>query len=223
MKASHPGCTYRFLHRHGAQVWLDPNGENLIRAAPKGSAYRWQLCVQGWPNLVHELAHVLQSGKLDEDSGFEYHLVPLDLHSPRGRRYLWDELCACALSCAWGGRSEDRAWVRAWFQEQVDILPVFFGDEADPARFLAKVQACIHGHGQELARAQARLWALAHELDVCDSPNRALALRFPGLSTARDDAALRELSTEFVGRWAHENALGPFRVADLWRDYVSSR
>lgn len=212
MNASRPGSVHRFLRRHRAQVWLDPRGENLIRAAPKGSADRWQVCVQGWPNLVHELAHVLQSGTLDEDSGFEYHLVPLDLATPRGRRYLWDELCACALSCAWGGRCGDPQWVRAWFKEQVDILPVFFGDEAEPPRFLAKVQQSLSQHGQELVRAQSRLWSMAHALDHCDAPSRPLALRFPGLSTARDDAALVDLGLAPVR--------GSFCVSKLWRDYV---
>lgn len=204
--------TYRFLQRQGVQVWLDPAGENLIRAAPAGSGYRWQVCVQGWPNLVHELAHVLQAGSLGEDSGFEYHLVPLDLGTARGRRYLWDELGACALSCAWAGRHADPAWVRTWFQEQVEILPVFFGDEAQPQRFVDKVNQCLIDHACELALAQSRLWALAHDLDDCDRPGRARALSFPGLSTARDDAALEDLGLPRVR--------GSFCVPKLWRDYV---
>lgn len=215
MNASFVHASYRFLHRHGAQVWLDPSGENSIRAAPRGSGFRWRVCVQGWPNLVHELAHVLQSGKLDEDSGFEYQLVPLDLGSAKGRRYLWDELCACALSCAWGRRCYDEAWVRSWFQEQVEILPVFFGDEAAPQRFVQRVSRSLMKHAQEVARAQYRLWALAHHLDRCDAPGQRPALRFPGLSTARDLLALRDPG--FVA------VKGPFEVATLWQAYLRDR
>lgn len=211
MKPAYVWSTLRFFERNDARVWLDPGGENSIRAASTGQGHAWQVRVQGWPNLVHELAHVLQSGKLDEDSGFEYHLVPLCLDRPRGRGYLWDELCACALSCAWGRERADGSWVGAWFKEQVDILPVFFGDEGDPQRFLAKVDRCLAEHAWELVRAQARLWAMAHQLDDCDAPGRAGELAFPGLSTARDEAALADLGLTPVK--------GPFCVFDLWRDY----
>lgn len=222
-----PAKVWRFFERQRTQVWLDPEGENFIRAQSPSPAQGktradWQVCVQGWPNLVHELAHVLQSGKLDEDSGFEYQLVPLDLSQARGRGYLWDELGACALSCAWsaGYRSED--WVQDWFCEQVEILPVFFGDEAQPQRFLEKVDRCMREHAEELAFCQARLWAMARQLDCCDDPQAKLPLelRFPGPSTARE-LVQNLASAGSPAYWCEgmTRVKGPFCVAALWQRY----
>lgn len=209
---------WAFFDRHRTQVWLDPGGENLVRAHPQCSN-RWQVMVQGWPNLVHELAHVLQAGCLGEDSGFEYHLVPLDLQTPRGRGYLWDELGACALSCAWGASARGDAWVADWFCEQVEILPVFFGDEDDPQRFLQGVDRCLIEHGEELAWAQARLWSMAHTLSERGDPGEGLC-SFPGRSSVRDwiDAGSGPLPWSSSMR----EVQGPFRVETLWQRYRSA-
>lgn len=210
-----------FFEGHGAQVYLDPDGENLIRAHPggQGSPHHWQVMVQGWPNLVHELAHVLQAGSFGEDSGFEYHRVPLDLGDPIGRGYLWDELGACALSCAWSATGHSQAWIDAWFCEQVEILPVFFGDEANPQHFVHKVQACMSEHQAELQWAQARLWAMAHRLDKLEA--RAGVLEFPGQSTARD------YLVKGPGGLAWNESMrpvdGPYCVSVLWNHYVERK
>lgn len=212
---------WRFLDRQGAQVWLDPEGENLIRAQPDADA-PWQVMVQGWPNLVHELAHILQSGSLDEDSGFEYGLVPLDLGTSRGRGYLWDELGACALSCAWCAGYRSKTWVQAWFCEQVEILPVFFGDEANPEAFRAKVDHCLEAYAEELSWVQARLWAMAHHLDCCDAQPKAFReiLDFPGRSSARD--YLGADPPRLAWCKPMRAVTGAFSVAQLWQEYRES-
>lgn len=209
---------WEFLDGQRVRVRLDPAGENLIHWCGRGSGF-WEVQVQGWPNLVHELAHLLQAGSLGEDSGFEYHLVPLDLEDPRGRGYLWDELGACALSCAWG--RDCPVWEDAWFAEQVEILAVFFGDEDNPQRFFRRVDRCMQRHSAELRWAQARLWALAQRLGSLSSslPEHDPQLCFPGPSTARD---LLPLGLEKL-KWSAQMqpVEGRHSVFSLWHRYRS--
>ena len=157
----------------GAVVSVSATGENLVRrrAVPHTDV---EVQAQGLPNLLHELVHALLAGRLDDDHGFDYSGIPYDLASGPGRRVLWDELAACALSCTYlraslchGRTGEEIAAARvaelvdAWFVEQVEIQPVFYGMEDDPPAFVARVAALLRAHADEadafVARAQALL------------------------------------------------------------------
>jgi hypothetical protein len=172
----------------GARVEIALGGENLVRSlrgpGPAGDAHPEPgprgapaqpgdaptaesalVQAEGLPNLLHELAHAVQAGRLDDDYGIDYTAIPFDLDTPAGRAVLWDELSCCVTSCAYlrtHGRAAragaDRAVVKAevdaWFREQVEIQPVFYGMEADPAGFVARVYALLATHGGE---AQATL------------------------------------------------------------------
>lgn len=121
-----------------------------------------ELLAQGLPNLLHELVHVVLARRLDDDHGIDYQAIPFDLDSVGGRRVLWEELACCVLSCAYlsrrrtrdGIRESDaqmRARVDAWFAEQVDIQPVFYGMEDRPADFWNRVEAVARSHADEVA------------------------------------------------------------------------
>lgn len=156
----------------GAVVSVSDTGENLVRrrALPLTGV---EVQAQGLPNLLHELVHALLAGRLDDDHGFDYAQIPYDLTSGAGRRVLWDELAACALSCTYlraslGHRPGDEiaaaqidAIADAWFVEQVEIQPVFYGMEHDPPAFVARVGALLRTHALEadafVAHAQALL------------------------------------------------------------------
>ena len=156
----------------GAVVSVSATGENLVRrrAVPLTGV---EVQAQGLPNLLHELVHALLAGRLDDDHGFDYAKIPYDLASGPGRAVLWDELAACALSCTYLraslchhpdreiGAEEIDAIADAWFVEQVEIQPVFYGMEDDPPAFVAAVGALLRAHAQEadafVAHAQARL------------------------------------------------------------------
>jgi hypothetical protein len=144
------------FERAGARVSIDARGENLIRS----ESGCWVVHVQGVPNLVHELVHFLGSGRLDDDYGFPYSELPLDLGRRDHRRFLWEELACCTLSLSC---SDDPA---SWFAEQVEILPVFFGDDHDLPRFRARVGAALTLHRTEFTRVfDALSEALARELN----------------------------------------------------------
>jgi hypothetical protein len=92
----------------------------------------------GLPNLLHEFAHAIQAGRVADDHGFDYGLIPLDLQVPGQRLLLWEELACCVTSCAYG--PEDA--ISAWFKEQVEIQGVFYGvAEGDVDGFAALVEA----------------------------------------------------------------------------------
>ena len=141
------------------------HGRRFVPAAPIAVVQ-----AEGLPNLLHELVHAVQVGRLDDDHGVDYSAIPFDLGTPAGRAVLWDELACCVMSCAYlraHGRAaragapdrEVMAEVEAWFREQVEIQPVFYGMEDDPPAFFARVGTLLHTHAAEaqavLDRAQA--------------------------------------------------------------------
>lgn len=160
----------------GAVVSVSGAGENLVRrrALPLTGV---EVQAQGLPNLLHELVHALLAGRLDDDHGFDYSKIPYDLTAGSGRSVLWDELAACALSCTYlraslrhargngeiaaEGIEVIEAIADAWFVEQVEIQPVFYGMEHDPSAFVARVGALLRAHAEEadalVAHAQALL------------------------------------------------------------------
>jgi hypothetical protein len=198
ISADHPdlakpllGAAARALARMGARVEIATDAENLVRRLgahetdPHGATA--VVCAQGLPNLLHELAHAVQAGVLDDDWGIDYGEIPFDLDTARGRRVLWEELACCVTSCAFvharaagESRSQMRARVLAWFREQVDIQPVFYGMEADPVAFWAKLEGLARTHPDEvdavldrayrnIARALAEAGAAP---ELCQPPER---------------------------------------------------
>jgi hypothetical protein len=169
----------------GARVEIALHGENLVRslagqgeapapgaAAPDRSSGHPVALVQaeGLPNLLHELAHAVQAGCLADDHGIDYTAIPFDLGSAAGRAVLWDELSCCVTSCAYlraHGRAARAgapaglvaAEVEAWFREQVEIQPVFYGLEHDPAAFVERVAALLRTHAAEAQAVLDRAYA----------------------------------------------------------------
>jgi hypothetical protein len=159
----------------GAEVRIFAGADNCVRcreegepsANPRLNATRLPFVVEveGVPNLLHELAHVVLLGRVEKDHATEYSKIPFDLTSERGRELLFDELACCATSCAWHPGSDADA--RAWFAEQVGIQHCFFGfpdDATGRVRFLAAADAAVRDHEAPLlatvARARAGLEAV---------------------------------------------------------------
>ncbi len=124
----------------GGRVRLDPEGDNLCRRARLDeSGPDFVVEAQGLPNLVHELVHALFLGRLEDDHGFDYGLIPLDLAQSDHRRHLWEELTACVVSVAYG----ESRFRQAWFIEQFEIQGVFHGLEHDLDGFRDRVDQAV--------------------------------------------------------------------------------
>ena len=132
----------RVFEAWGATVRVFEGADNCARRERGGLVVE----VESTANLVHEIAHALVAERLDDDHGFQYGTLPLDLAGPTGRSALFDELAACVLSCAFSSRPAD-----AWFREQFEIQPVFYGAEA-PGDLSRAVCAVLDAYGAE-ARA----------------------------------------------------------------------
>lgn len=167
----------------GAHVCVADDLENLVRKRPGDDAGAFEVQAQGLPNLIHELVHALVQDKLDDDHGFPYGDIPLDMQRREHRAQLFEELACCTLSCAFVPRQR----VDAWFAEQLEILPVFYGldaaslggagsaDAEDSARaFVDLVSETIAAHPDEFStmlslargRLEARLLAGAGALGL---------------------------------------------------------
>ena len=145
------------LEALGAEVVVEQGGENLVRRVggkrvfvlPPASRHLGPPCaeirVEGLANLLHEASHVVLRGCLDDDHGIDYGEIPFDPRSPRGRAVLFEELACCVLSCSFVA-----AAVRdAWFLEQVEIQPVFYGMEDDVPGFWRVVADAYAAHRDE--------------------------------------------------------------------------
>ena len=168
----------------GARVEIALGGENLVRSLPRPApppdsehaperapqAPTALVQAEGLPNLLHELAHAVQAGCLADDYGIDYTAIPFDLETAAGRAVLWDELACCVTSCAYlqahgrasragRGPSAIAAEVDAWFREQVEIQPVFYGLEHDPPAFVERVAALLHTHAAEAQAVLDRAYA----------------------------------------------------------------
>jgi hypothetical protein len=153
----------RALTRRGATVVIDAAGDNLVRRQDGDAGV--VVCAQGLPNLLHELVHVVLAGVLDDDHGIDYGAIPFDLATREGRQVLWEELSCCVLSCAYVARRQPgetaaaaEARVDAWFREQVDIQPVFYGMEDDPAAFWVRVDRCRRAYAPEVDATLGRAY-----------------------------------------------------------------
>lgn len=158
----------------GARVTIAQGGENLVRrlepgsSPPEGSSppATAQVQAEGLPNLLHELVHAVQAGRLDDDYGIDYSAIPFDLRTPAGRAVLWEELACCVVSCAYlpaaGSEGHDeglRPSVADWFREQLEIQPVFYGMEDDPPAFVELVGQLLTRYGDEVDAVLDRAYA----------------------------------------------------------------
>ena len=169
------------LVRMGACVEIDATGDNLVERIDPSRAEEAQeradppivvrVRAEGLPNLLHELVHAVQTDRLDDDHGIDYSAIPFDLDTHAGRAVLWDELACCVISCAYvwthgraartgGSLALVRAEVEAWFREQVEIQPVFYGMEDSPAAFVTRVGDLLHRYADEVDAAMQRAYAL---------------------------------------------------------------
>ncbi len=111
-----------------------------------------QVRVEGLPNLLHEVGHLVLARVLDDDHGIDYQAIPFDLGTARGRHVLFEELACCTLSCGYPRRLDHEdawAWADAWFAEQVEIQPVFYGLEGDATRFWRTVDEVYCAYGED--------------------------------------------------------------------------
>lgn len=142
------GALVRGLSTLGVRVRVTTE-ENLVRrvGAPQRLSFPlpepvvtelWppsvEIHVEGFANLVHEVGHIVLSQTLDDDHGIDYGGIPFDLESRAGQEILFEELACCVTSCCYVC-GPDRGSVDAWFAEQVEIQPVFYGLETDPGGF----------------------------------------------------------------------------------------
>ncbi|WP_434415416.1 hypothetical protein [Nannocystis pusilla] len=153
----------RALAAMGAEVVIAAGDDNLIRArrGDDPGDRPFVVVAAGLPNLVHEFVHAIQAGRLADDHGFDYGLIPLDLRAQEQRALLWEELACSVLSCAYAPAGGD---VDAWFKEQVEIQGVFYG-VSEGAEFAALVDATRAAHPAELpATVEAAYRAVAQAL-----------------------------------------------------------
>ncbi len=151
------------IAKMGATTLIGEAQENLCRRANPQELQRsgglgWVVEAQGLPNLIHEFLHALFLGGLDDDHGFDYGEIPLDVERPEHRAALWEELACCALSTAMCAplMEDPRGFARAWFAEQFEIQGVFHGLEGDLARFRARVDEQIRARPTELIETVER-------------------------------------------------------------------
>ena len=150
----------RAFARAGAAVLFAPGAGNLVRCAlpADGTPHPLVVEVEGLPNLLHEFVHFVLRPPLAVDHGFDYSRIPFDTSEPEQRRWLWEELACCVVSCAYlAGRPER---VEPWFAEQLGIQHHFYGYPG-PAEFLPHVEALVAAHGAELEAVVDEAYAAA--------------------------------------------------------------
>ncbi|MFV8754230.1 hypothetical protein ACNOYE_27110 [Nannocystaceae bacterium ST9] len=169
---------------------VEPEGENLCRRARPGEcASDFVIEAQGLPNLVHELVHAIFLGRLEDDHGFDYGLIPLDLAHADQRRHLWEELACCVVSVAYAERFQPPGFRLAWFVEQFEIQGVFHGLESDLAGFRDRVDRAV-GRADWAAELEATL-AFAF---------REVGARLLAVGTAAEFAVLNDVP-KFDALW----------------------
>jgi len=180
IEAAHPDAARPLLHAAGqvlatmgAEVVIHTGDDNLVRARRPGDpgAASFIVAAAGLPNLLHELVHVLQAGRLADDHGLDYGQIPYDLERAEHRRILWDELSCCVISCAYLEVEQEAAW----FAEQVGIQGVFYGHDDDPTGFLAAVDRAVSAHGDELAAVLEGAYAAIEAALTASGAGPALA------------------------------------------------
>ena len=169
VEAGHPDAGHPLLRAAGqvltamgAEVIIHTQDDNLVRSRRPGDPgdAPFIVAAAGLPNLLHELVHVLQFGRLADDHGLDYSQIPFDLGDPAQRRHLWEELACCVVSCAYLAPAAEAPW----FAEQVGIQGVFYGYDTDAPGFLAAVDATVLAHADELEAVITRAYA---EVERC--------------------------------------------------------
>jgi hypothetical protein len=176
------------IRKMGGAILIGPERDNLCRRATalemmEMGGHEWVIEAQGLPNLIHEVVHALFLGRLDDDHGFEYGEIPLDMGDCAHRAHLWEELACCALStttCA-PLRTESAHFTRDWFAEQFEIQGVFHGLEHDLDAFrahiarlleiperIAELEATV-AEGHDLLADALREVGADYELPPCDA------------------------------------------------------
>jgi len=150
----------RAFARAGAAVLFAPGAGNLVRRAlpADGTPHPFVVEVEGLPNLLHEFVHFVLRPPLAVDHGFDYGRIPFDTARAEQRRWLWEELACCVVSCAYLAGRPDR--VEPWFAEQLGIQHHFYGYPG-PAEFLPHVEALVAAHGAELEAVVDEAYAAA--------------------------------------------------------------
>jgi hypothetical protein len=181
----------------GGCVRIDPNGENLCRRAREGELESaWVIEAQGLPNLVHELVHAIFLGRLEDDHGFDYGTIPLDLAHADDRRQLWEELACCVISAAYAERFEDPGFRLAWFIEQFEIQGVFHGLEGDLPGFRERVDGAV-GRADWRAELEAVL-----DFGFRETRDRLLAVGAPAdLACLNDVLEFERVWEEYRRLW----------------------
>lgn len=150
----------RAFARSGGAVREVAGAGNLVRRAlpADGVPHPFVVEVEGLPNLLHEFVHFVLRPPLAVDHGFEYRLIPFDTAQQEQRRWLWEELACCVVSCAYlAGRPER---VEPWFAEQLEIQHHFYGFPG-PEAFRVHVGALVAAHGPELDAVVDEAYAAA--------------------------------------------------------------
>jgi len=188
MTRASASCALKAL---GAEVRVFADADNCVRRREPGepcerpeddpASLPFVIEVQGVPNLLHELAHVVLLGRVERDHATEYAKIPFDLASAAGRRLLLEEIACCAASSRFHPGGDDDA--RDWFVEQVGIQGLFFGFERDPEGFVAAAGAQLSAHRAELDAVIERASAGVESAlrrggapDAAARPRRAAAL-----------------------------------------------
>lgn len=190
--ASRPLLPYaaRILADMGAEVVIHTEDDNLVRSRRPGDpgAAPFIIAAAGLPNLLHELVHVLQAGRLADDHGIDYGQIPYDLTSAAHRRILWEELSCCVVSCAYLEVEAEAGW----FAEQVGIQGVFYGYDDDPDGFLEAVDRALTAHRPELEEVLADAY-------------RAVETRLRGVG-APPGLAVPRARLDFIALWTRFRA-----------------
>lgn len=189
----------RALAAMDGEVVIASGDDNLVRSRRPGDpgARPFVVVASGLPNLVHEFVHAIQFGRLADDHGIDYGLIPLDVAVTEQRRILWEELACCVVSCAYA----PAATQDAWFKEQVEIQGVFYGLEGDVAGFAGLVDRTDAAHPGELDAVVAAAY---------DATERALAgAGAPALEARPDERRV------FSVLWARYRAGFPIPAPDL--------
>ncbi len=176
----------RAFARAGGAARVAPGAGNLVRRSLRadGVPLPFVVEVEGLPNLLHEFVHFVLRPPLAVDHGFDYSRIPFDTARAEQRRWLWEELACCVVSCAYLAARPER--VAPWFAEQVGIQHHFYGFDG-PERFLPHVAALVAAHGAELEAAidEAYAAAAAHLADAgAENPGPPQRLAFAPLFAA---------------------------------------
>ncbi|MGB1277815.1 MAG: hypothetical protein ACPG77_18865 [Nannocystaceae bacterium] len=139
-------CAVEVFRRQGAEVVLGEDNLIMTRRPADSRKLPFVVIVEGLPNLLHELIHLLFAGGPADDHGIDYHQIPYDLTRPAHRQVLWEELSCCVISSAYLPPEKRDPW----FAEQIGIQGVFYGFDDDVEEFYERVETVAREYAQDL-------------------------------------------------------------------------